>query len=561
MGLLMGIGFSRVAEPPRRPFREPADFTDVPLESPNVRTAGAADANMSNRSDKLDPPDTMTPSSIANVESAPIVTIEALRTLEKRHADMALMERAGVAAAETARAIVGNRSGPVVVLAGPGNNGGDAFVVARWLRAWFYDVVTVFCGRADTLPADAAIAFKAYRDAGGTTAESPPEACPALIVDGVFGVGLRRPPKDLHATLIEWANRSEAPVLALDVPSGLDAATGNAFAPAIHADATATFIALKPGLLTGDGIDLCGTISIHSLGIDVDPREAGCWLQWSALSRALPEVLRRDRRNVHKGTFGTLSIVGGAAGMVGAPLLAGRAAMKVGAGQVRVGFVARDHPCVDIVTLELMLDDADDVIDVADALLIGPGLGTDNAARGYLERTLAIAKPLVIDADALNLIAEDPSLRAALRARRAPTVATPHPAEAARLLATDTKHVQADRVSAALTLARDINASVVLKGAGSVLAYPDGRFDINATGGPALATAGSGDVLAGMIGALVAQRLDAKTALRYAVCLHGAAADALVANGVGPLGLTASELAEAARGLVNAARQQSPKKR
>jgi len=214
---------------------------------------------------------------------------------------------------------------------------------------------------------------------------------------------------------------------------------------------------------------------------------------------------------------------------------------------VRIGFIALERPSVDVAALELMLADANAVIDEGDCLLIGPGLGTDAVALGFLERALAAAKPLVVDADALNLIAQHSRLRTALRERQAPTLATPHPAEAARLLATDTAHVEADRLAAATTLARELNTSVVLKGAGSVLAYPDGSFDINASGGPALATAGSGDVLAGMLGAFVTQRLDAKTALRYAVCLHGAAADALVAQGIGPAGLIASELPDSAR--------------
>jgi hydroxyethylthiazole kinase-like uncharacterized protein yjeF len=353
--------------------------------------------------------------------------------------------------------------------------------------------------------------------------------------------------------LIEWANANPAPVLALDIPSGLDAETGTGFAPAIRADATATFLALKPGLLTGDGVDLCGAISVHSLGIAIDASSdsSGWRLEWEALATPLPSALQRPRRNVHKGTFGTLAIVGGAHGMVGAPLLAGRAAMKMGAGKVRIGFVALERPAVDASALELMLGDANAVIAEGDCLLIGPGLGTDAVALDFLERALVVDKPLVIDADALNLIARHSDLRTIVRGRHETTLATPHPAEAGRLLSCDTAKVESDRIAAATRLARELNAAIVLKGAGSVVAYPDGRFDINASGGPALATAGSGDVLAGMVGAFVAQRLDARTALRYAVCLHGAAADALVASGIGPTGMVASELPDAARALLN----------
>jgi len=493
------------------------------------------------------------PNDVASPRLEPVLRVAQLRALETRYAGEPLMERAGLAAAEVARSMAADRGGPAVVLAGPGNNGGDAFVVARWLRTWFHDVVVVFRGDAQRLPADAAAAHAAYVDSGGTTTSELPQDSAALIVDGLFGIGLRKVPAARYADQIEWANASAAPVLALDIPSGLDADAGTAFTPAIRAHATATFIALKPGLLTGNGVDLCGAISVHSLGIAIDESSdsAGRRLEWRALSAALPSALQRTRRNVHKGTFGTLAIVGGAHGMVGAPLLAGRAAMKVGAGKTKIGFVALERPAVDIAALELMLGDANAVIAEGDCLLIGPGLGTDAVARDFLERALRVDKPLVIDADALNLVAKHPALRAAVQSRQAPTLATPHPSEAARLLTTDTAHVESDRLAAAATLARDLNASVVLKGAGSVLAYPDGGFDINASGGPALATAGSGDVLAGIVGAFLAQRLDPKTALRYAVCLHGAAADALVARGIGPLGVVASELPDAARALLN----------
>jgi len=201
-----------------------------------------------------------------------------------------------------------------------------------------------------------------------------------------------------------------------------------------------------------------------------------------------------------------------------------------------------------------MLRHAGPVLDAnPDALVVGPGLGQSDAARSLLQRALAWPIPIALDADALNLIARDPTLLAATRSRSAPTLATPHPGEAARVLATSVENVQSDRMGAARELAQRLAANVVLKGAGSVLAHPDGTWDINASGGPALATAGSGDVLSGLLGALLAQGLPAKTALRYAVCLHGATADALVAQGIGPLGLTASELPDAARALLNRA--------
>jgi ADP-dependent NAD(P)H-hydrate dehydratase / NAD(P)H-hydrate epimerase len=491
-----------------------------------------------------------------SAELSPILDIADLRALEAKHAGESLMERAGLAAAETARQLAGDRGRRIVVLAGPGNNGGDAFVTARWLRSWYHDVVVVFLGDAQRLPPDAATAYAAFIGAGGaTTATAAVDgARPALVIDGLFGIGLKRPAAGAYAALIEWANAAAAPILALDIPTGLDAETGTAHIPTIRATATATFIALKPGLLTADGPDHCGEISVHTLGLDPSPVARGQRLEWPALAAALPFVLARRARNVNKGTFGTLGILGGSEGMGGALILAGRAAMRTGAGKVWLGFLMADPPKFDASMPELMLRHAGPVLDAQpDALVVGPGLGTSDAARSLLQRALAMPIPVALDADALNLIARDAALLAAAKSRSAPTLATPHPGEAARILACGIDHVQGDRMHAARELTLQLAANVVLKGVGSVLAHPDGTWDINASGGPALATAGSGDVLCGLLGALLAQGLPAKTALRYAVCLHGATADALVAQGVGPLGLTASELPDAARALLNRA--------
>jgi hydroxyethylthiazole kinase-like uncharacterized protein yjeF len=275
-------------------------------------------------------------------------------------------------------------------------------------------------------------------------------------------------------------------------------------------------------------------------------------LAWATQKSALPEVLRRTLHNVHKGSFGTLAIVGGGDGMVGAAILAGRAALHLGAGKVWIGLGASAPPAVDWTQPELMLRSARAVLDAApNAMVIGPGLGTGDEARGWVAQALRLPIPLLIDADALNLIARDAALARDVAARAAPTVLTPHPAEAARLSGTTVEAIQRDRLGAALSLSATMNAAVVLKGAGSVLAYPDGRFAINRSGNAALASAGTGDVLAGMIGALLAQGVSFDTALSLGVCLHGAAADMLVAEAVGPLGLTASELAPIARSLIN----------
>jgi hydroxyethylthiazole kinase-like uncharacterized protein yjeF len=483
----------------------------------------------------------------------PIGRVADLRAIERAAAGEPLMERAGLAAAGAALDLLAGGVPRALILAGPGNNGGDAFVVARWLKSWFFDVTVAFHGEAGKLSAEAAAAYSAWLDAGGTTSADWPDAGEwGLIIDGLFGIGLARPVEGVAAQWIARANASGVRILALDIPSGLNADTGIAYRPTIRAHATATFIALKPGLLTADGPDHCGAISVHALGLDAAAGAPGRRLDWRTLAAQLPEPLYRARRNVHKGSFGTLGIVGGNDGMVGAAILAGRAALHLGAGKIWVGLAAKERPAVDWAQPELMLKSAHDVLEAGpDALVAGPGIGTDNRARELLAHALALPQPLVLDADALNLIAADAELARMVAARAAPTALTPHPAEAARLLATTTAAVQDDRLATALALVAKLHAAIVLKGAGSVLAFPSGAWAINASGNAGLASAGTGDVLAGMLGAFLAQGIELNDALELAVCLHGAAADALVADGVGPAGLTASELAPAARRLLN----------
>lgn len=481
---------------------------------------------------------------------APILTVDAVRAAERRHGTHGLMARAGAAAAGVAATLADPRGGTVVVLAGPGNNGGDGFVVARELKARYFDVAVVFRGDTSKLPVDARDAHAAWIAAGGSTRTDPPGARAALVIDALFGIGVGRPIDAPYAELVDWANAIDAPVLALDLPSGLDADRGIATGPVVHANATATFIALKPGLLTAEGPDLAGDVSVHALDVDAGAA-AGRRIDWATLAPMLASSLRRRRRNVHKGTFGTVAIVGGAHGMIGAPILAARAAAGAGAGKTRIGFVGVPHPLFDPMAPELMLGEVAQSLDGATAVVAGPGLGQSDASANALRRALDAPVPLVLDADALNLAAASNSLRESIAARTAPTIVTPHPAEAARLLGIPTKEVERDRIVAALALVDALRTHVVLKGAGSVLAHPGGDWAINASGNPALATAGSGDVLAGLVGALLAQGLAAADALMAGVCLHGAAADTLVARGIGPIGIASGELTDAARALLN----------
>lgn len=466
-----------------------------------------------------------------------------------------LMARAGLAAAECARAMAADRNGPVLVLAGPGNNGGDALVLARHLREWWFEVSVVFTGDPAKLPADGRAAFDAWRAAGGEVLDAiPARGGWRLAVDGLFGIGLQRDLDERHARFVAAFNALPCPRLALDIPSGLEADSGRVLGSAARADRTVTFIALKPGLLTLDGPDHCGSVEVASLGLDVERMSAphGRLLDAGALAAcAAPR-----RRNTHKGHYGSLGIIGGDTGMVGAALLAGRAALLAGTGRVYVGLLAEDAPTVDFAQPELMLRAAEDLPALAQltALAVGPGLGQSAGARRILATAIDTPLPLVLDADALNLLAADPALARCIARRTTATLLTPHPAEAARLLATDIAGVQRDRVASACALARQFNAGVALKGCGSICAAPDGRWWINPSGNPGMASAGMGDVLTGLAGALLARGLDRDSSLTGAVWLHGAAADRATDSGRGPVGLTASETAAAARELLNAAR-------
>lgn len=476
-----------------------------------------------------------------------------LRALEAHHRDLPLMQRAGEAAAATALRLLAGSTGPVLVFAGPGNNGGDAFVAARLLRETGCAVQAVFFGSEQKLPTDASAAYAQWRAAGGQTlADWPQDAAtapPALALDGLFGIGLTRPLEGRYAALIERINRLTCPILALDLPSGLDANSGRILGAAVVATHTASFIAAKPGLYTLDGPDHCGEVSHHNLGI-TDIPDVGEILTIEHFAA----WLRPRKRNTHKGDYGDAVVIGGAPGMVGAALLAGRAALRLGAGRVFLGLLTTGLP-VDARQPELMLRTAEEALALAAtnhaACAIGPGLGQSAAALALLRRALTLESPLLIDADGLNLIAAHPVLAKLCARRAAATLITPHPAEGARLLATTTATVQMERIGAARRLAQRLNAQVALKGCGSVLATPQDAWRISSGGNAGLATAGSGDVLSGIALALLAQGWSGEAALAAAVYVHAAAADLLVRQGIGMAGLTAGELIPAARALFN----------
>ena len=468
------------------------------------------------------------------------------------------MQRAGQAAAKALLELVPKPHGEakILVLAGPGNNGGDAFETACRLEQAGMQVTVLHYAKPGRQSAEAQQALQ--RAKNSSVRFGDPFFLPGItstrwtmIVDGLFGIGLMRPITAALRGVTEAVNNLNCPVLSLDIPSGLDADTGKVVGEegiAVQATHTITFIGDKPGLHTCDGLDYAGNIQIARL--DIEHRH------YKAAHAHLNEIklfaaaLHRRRHNSHKGSYGDVAVIGGAHGMSGAPILAARAAAKSGAGRVFAVFL-EEAPAYDSVQPELMCRLARDFDFSSSILVAGPGLGTARAAHDLLAQVLNAPSPLVLDADALNLIALEPGLQYKLAQRSAATILTPHPLEAARLLAISSGEVQADRLAAARELARRFRAIVVLKGSGTVIARPNGKVVINTTGNPALATAGTGDVLAGMCGALLAQSWPEWEAALAAVWLHGHAADTLVEQGVGPVGLSAGELIPAVRSSLN----------
>ena len=486
-----------------------------------------------------------------------LYTVAQLRAIEEAaYAELApgaLMRRAGNAAADFALAMLdGDRGRPVLILAGPGNNGGDALEMAANLADAGVDATVLHLPGSGEASSETAAAYERARSGTvGWIDMLPPGAEWGLAVDGLFGIGLSRPLEGPYRELVAGLDTLHCPVLALDVPSGLDADSGNVIGPdgiAVRATHTLTFLGDKPGLHTADGRDHAGEVRVDMLGVEADQRpRAGARLNATGVFAGR---LAARRHNTHKGSFGDVAIVGGAHGMAGAAVLAARGALYAGAGRVFVAALDRAAG-YDSSQPELMFRLADDVEFDRRTLVIGPGMGGSANAMRLLAKALDSDSPLVIDADALNLIGASPDLQSRLAQRTAPAVLTPHPLEGARLLGMTASVVQADRLESAREMALRMNATVILKGSGSVIARPDGDVLVNPTGNAGLATAGSGDVLAGICGALLAQGWPGWEAAAAAAWIHGAAADLLVEEGVGPIGMTAGELPAAARKLLN----------
>lgn len=440
----------------------------------------------------------------------------------------------------------------LLVLCGPGNNGGDGFLLAKLAHEDGLRVdVRALAGRD---VGDAAAVRQAAIGAGVPVqpldGADLPEA--DVIVDALYGVGLSRPLDGAAAAVVAKINKCGVPVLALDLPSGLDADSGAVLGTAVRAAATVTFIGWKRGLFTAAGPDHAGALDLATLDV---PIASFADIAPDAVLLAWPDAmvaLQPRPHDAHKGLFGHVLAIGGDHGMGGAIRLAAEAALRVGAGLVSVATRADNVAAIQIARPELMprgidgVQDLDALIASATVLALGPGLGTCAWGHAHWHRALARGLPAVIDADALNLLAGQP------RRFAVPTVLTPHPGEAARLLGSDTAEVQRDRFAAARELARQFHAVVVLKGAGSLIAAPAGEVALCPWGNSGMASAGLGDVLTGVIAGLMAQRLDVWDAACLGVALHARAGDVAATEG-GARGLAASDLFAPLRRLVNTA--------
>jgi hydroxyethylthiazole kinase-like uncharacterized protein yjeF len=485
--------------------------------------------------------------------------VEASRRLEAAarasSPEPSLMERAGLGVARLALALEPHARS-IVIAVGPGNNGGDGLVAARHLHAAGKRVTAVLTRDGDAMPPDARRAFAAAREAGVPMQEHGPDSSsaerPALVIDALLGIGAQGRARGRLADLWRSVQACEAPRLAVDVPSGLDADRGTPLdSGVLSARDTLTLLSVKPGLFMAQGRDACGRIWFDDLGVDATLAPPRARLAGRGLD-ARVHAMRQHAQ--HKGSFGDVVVVGGARGMSGALLLAARAALAAGAG--RVYAVALDPVDAAPIAPELMWRDASRLADrawLAQATVVA-GCGGGSRVREALAPLLSIAPRIVIDADGLNAIADDPLL-AKLASRRAAqgwaTVFTPHPLEAGRLLGEqDARAIQADRLDAARRLAQRYGALVSLKGSGTIVDDGIAAPWVNPSGNALLATAGTGDVLAGWIGGAWSSHRDAidnpaalSALVAGAVWRHGYAADRALEHGLGVL--PASALIEA----------------
>ena len=431
-----------------------------------------------------------------------------------------LLQQAGLAVAKLASALAPHAS-KIWIACGPGNNGSDGLEAAKLLQTWGKTAIVTAHDRTFETSSD-----QRARDAGVAWAQTPPSDHD-LCIDAMLGIGQDCRP--LAGRLAVWANAMTLGtplVLAIDNPTGLDPNTGHLPSMGVAADHTLCLLTLKPGLFTGHGRDMAGQVWLDDLGINSQTCPNWPGLSPAAVLSRRPEPLAR-RHATHKGSFGDVGIIGGSTGMTGAALLAASAALHAGAGRVFVGLLGDATLQLDVAQPELMFR-APETFDLAKMTIVC-GCGGGPAIANWLPKLLALSQRLVIDADGMNALSKDRTCRLAVRQRFSHnqlTVLTPHPLEAARFLGASVEHVQADRLAAARAISDECCCTVVLKGSGTITTSPLAQTQINPTGNSRLASAGTGDVLAGMIGAGLAAGLGAQEAASRAVYRHGQVADA-----------------------------------
>ena len=436
-----------------------------------------------------------------------------------------------------------------LIMCGPGNNGGDGYVVARLAVEAGIDVTV--CSMIDPreLKGDAAQAYSDWQFSGGEVQTWPMPRNNAfdLALDALLGTGIDRKVGGEFEKAIEFLNRLDCPKLAIDIPSGLNADTGCPMGCAVYALRTVTFVGQKRGMYTSDGPDYCGVIHFDDLAIPADAAKDQSAAGTLLTSNILADVIKHRLLNSHKGKFGHVLAVGGTRGMAGAIRLCGEAALRSGAGRVTLATDPVHAGMVNLGRPELMVRQVESKTDLEPMLendfvvAVGPGLGTSDWSSSLLKACLDSDASLVVDADGLNLLAsqsrQDPL-------RRKNWILTPHPAEAARLMACSVAEIQSDRVNSAIAIARKYAASVVLKGCGTVVADPSGKYAICPSGNPGMATAGSGDVLTGIIVALLGQGLSCYEAACCGVLAHALAGDHAAIT-LGEMGLIAGDISKA----------------
>lgn len=488
----------------------------------------------------------------------PVFNNEGMRMLEgslQRSSPSPLMDKAGLAAAQLALSIAPHAQ-RIWIAAGPGNNGGDGLAAACHLHQWGKSVIVSLLGEPEALPADARSAWQRAKQTGIHITQHMPwndlqsMTEEDLCIDALLGLGASRPLSQAMRSWIQAINNAQAHILALDIPTGLNPESGqllgcvDAEPQAIHAEHTLTFIAAKPGMFMGHGRDLCGHIWLDTLAGPTHRPPTDTTPQ--ACLNPRPSTLTKSHAS-HKGSHGDVVVIGGESmarrgmGMTGAAVLAATASLHAGAGRVMLHLLD-DAPCTDIPSDVMRRDWSSLSLDTSSVVC---GCGGGQAVIAVMPEVLQGSARLVLDADALNALAQDAHLQSLLQQRSAnqPTVITPHPLEAARLLKTTSSDIQNNRLKAAQDLADWLHCTVVLKGSGTVIAAPGQTPRINTTGNGKLATGGTGDVLAGLMGARLAQGMSAFAAACSAVHQHGALADEWPEH----TALTASRLASSLR--------------